>query len=217
MGFLNRLFEKKPNKVQGTATADKHVVVVSTSFPSQANAEGVLVTSADSEARLDAATALGKTNSPQVVPALAKALLSDQDKYVRSACAGYLGGIKGAEAEKYLIQALADSEPYVRKKIVEGLFRLGTEPARKAIENALKDTDSDVRAEAEKYASKTTKKIETRLCPLLSESGMCEPRGVSDLHECSWETQGRGHYNGCFVYKMHTNPGGPGDFLRRMR
>jgi HEAT repeat protein len=217
MGFLNRFFDKKPNKVQGTVTTNKNFVVVTTAFPSQANAEEVLATSADSEARLDAATALGKTNSPQVVPALGKALLSDQDKYVRSACAGYLGGIKGAEAERNLLQALGDSEPYVRKKVVEGLFRLGTEPARKAIESALKDADSDVRAEAEKYASKTTKKIETRLCPLLSESGMCEPRGVSDLHECSWETQGRGHYSGCFVYKMHTNPGGPGDFLRRMR
>jgi hypothetical protein len=203
--------------VQGTVTPDKHFVVVTTTFPSQANAEEVLATNADSEARLDAATALGKTNSPQVVPALAKALLSDQDKYVRSACAGYLGGINGAEAEKCLVQALADTEPYVRKKVVEGLFRLGTEQARKAIDSALKDADSEVRAEAEKYASNNIKKIQIRLCPLLSESGMCEPRGVSDLHECSWETQGRGHYNGCFVYKMHAHPGGPSDFLRRMR
>jgi HEAT repeats/PBS lyase HEAT-like repeat len=215
MGFINRLFGIKPNKGQITVSSGKQTVVVTTSFPSQAAAEEVLAAGTDSEARLDAATALGKTNSLQVVPALAKALSSDLDKYVRSACAGYLGSIKGAEAEKSLLQAMADPDPYVRKKIVEGLFRLETEQARKAIEGALKDADPEVRAEAEKYASKTTKKIQNRLCPFLSESGMCEPPGVSDLHECSWETQGRGHYNGCFVYKMHVHPGGPGDFIRR--
>jgi HEAT repeat protein len=217
MGFISKLFGINPNKGQVAVLSDKHVVVVTTSFPSQAAAEEVLATSTDSEARLEAVTALGKTNSPQVVPRLAKALLSDQDKYVRSACAGYLGSIKGAEAEECLLQAMADPDPYVRKKIVEGLFRLETERARKAIEGALKDADSEVRAEAERYTSKTTKKIEIRLCPFLSESGMCEPPGVSDLHECSWETQGRGHYDGCFVYRMHSHPSGPGDFLRRNR
>lgn len=218
MSFWKKLFgSKEPAGTQPAAVtpkSDKHVVVVTTSFPSQGAAEGVLATSTDSEARLDAATALGKTNSRQVVPSLAKALLSDQDKYVRCACAGYLGSIKGAEAEKSLLQAMVDPDPYVRKKIVEALFRLGSEQARKAIDGALRDADSEVRAEAEKYTSKTSKKIQNRLCPFLSESGMCEPPGVSDLHECSWETQGRGHYNGCFVYKMHTHPGGPGDFIR---
>jgi len=215
MGLLDRLFGKVSDKGKVTVSSEKNVVVVTTSFPSQAAAEEVLATSTDSEARLDAATALGKTNSLQMVPALSKALVSDQDKYVRSSCAGYLGSIKGAEAEKSLLQAVADPEPYVRKKVVEALFRLGTDQARKAIDNALKDSDSEVRAEAEKYSSKTARKIQKRLCPFLSESGMCEPPGVSDLHECSWETQGQGHYNGCFVYKMNTHPGGPGDFLRR--
>ena len=215
MGLLDKLFGKKPEQGKVTVSSDKHVVVMTTSFPSQSAAEEVLATSTDSEARLNAATALGKTNSQQVVPALAKALLSDQDKYVRSASAGYLGSIKGAEAEKALLQAMADPDPYVRKKIVEALFRLGTEQAQRAIDGASKDADAEVRAQAEKYTSKTTRKVQKRLCPFLSESGMCEPPGVSDLHECSWETQGRGHYDGCFVYKMHKHPGGPGDFIRR--
>ncbi|MBL7182903.1 MAG: HEAT repeat domain-containing protein [Anaerolineae bacterium] len=193
---------------------DKHTVVLTTSFPSQAAAEEVLHTSPDSHARLDAAIALGMTNSVQVVPALAKALLSDKSKYVRADCAGYLGSIKGDKAEEALLQAMGDPDPYVRKKVVEALFRLGTEEARKAIENALKDADPEVRAEAERYASKAVKRIQKRLCPFLSEFGMCEPPGVSDLHECFWETQGRGYID-CFVYKMHTHPGGPGDFLRR--
>jgi HEAT repeat protein len=215
MGFLNKLFGKKRSGEQVAALSDRKVMVVATSFPGQAAAEQVLATGTDSDARLDAATALGKTNSLAVVPALANALLNDQDKYVRSACAGYLGSIKGAEAEKSLKQALADPDPYVRKKIVEALFRLGTEQARKAIAGALKDADSEVRAEAEKYTSKTAKTVQTRLCPFLSESAMCEPPGVADLYECSWETEGRGHFTGCFVYKMHTHSGGPGDFLRR--
>lgn len=206
---------KKGDKRQVTASSDKHVVVVTTSFPSQETAEEVLATSPNSKARLDAAIALGKTDSPQVVPALAKALLTDQDKYVRAGCAGYLGSIKDAEAEKVLLQAMSDPDPYVRKKIVEALSRIGTEQTRKAIDGALKDADPEVRTEAERYTSKTTKKLEKRHCPFLSESGICEPPGVSDLHECSWETQGRGHHNGCFVYKMHTHSGGPGDFIRR--
>jgi hypothetical protein len=162
-----------------------------------------------------AAAALGKTGSLQVVPALAKALLSDQDKYVRSSCAGYLGSIKGAEAEQALLQAMADPEPYVREKILAALFRLATKQARKGIERALNDADSGVRAIAQEYSSRAAKKIQKRLCPFLSEWGICEPPGVGDLSECSWETQGRGHYDGCGVYKAYTHPGGPEDFLRQ--
>jgi len=220
MSFWKKLFgSKEPaptRSAPATPKSDKHVVVVTTSFPNQEAAEGVLATSTDSKARLEAATALGKTNAPQVVPSLAQALLSDKDKYVRGACAGYLGMIMGADAENSLLQAMSDRSPYVRKKVVEALFRLGTEQAGIAIDAAGKDANSEVRAEAKRYASKTTKKIQKRLCPFLSEFGMCEPPGVGDLYECSWETQGSGHYIGCFVYKMHTHRGGPGDFLRRM-
>ena len=215
MSFLDRLFGKKPDHRKTTAPPAPEVVSVRTSFPNQVTAEHLLATSDDSDARLDAVTVLGKTNSQLVVPALAKALLSDENKYVRSAAAGYLGGLKGAEAEKALLRAMVDPDPYVRKRIVEALFRLGTERARKAIDGALKDADQEVRAEAEKYAARKSRKIAKRLCPFLSESGICEPPGVSGAHECSWEVQGRGHYRDCLVYKMHTHPGGPADFLRK--
>jgi HEAT repeat protein len=161
-------------------------------------ARRILATSSDSDERLDAATALGKTGSQQVVPALAEALSSDQDQYVRHVCASALGSIKGAEAEKALLQAMADPEPYVQQAVKEALSRLGTEQANRAIGGA----------------RKTTKKVKNRLCPFLTESGMCEPPGVIDWTECSWETQGSGHYHGCFVYRMHQHPGGPADFIR---
>lgn len=202
-----------PSRV--TISGDRRVVVMTTSYAGQEAAEQVLATDPDSSERLRAATALGKTDSPQVVPALRKALSTDEDKYVRAGCAGYLGSIKGVEAERALLEAMADPEPYVRAKVVEALFRIGTQAARESIEGALKDADPDVRAAAARYAPKATKKVQKRLCPFLSEAGMCEPPGVSDLHECSWETAGRGRYSECFVYRMHTHPGGPGDFIRR--
>ncbi len=215
MRFLARFFGKKPDSGKETDPPRPQVVSVRTSFPNQYTAEQILATSESSDARFEAVIALGKTNSQLVVPALAKALLSDPDTYVRRSAAGYLGSLKGVEAEKALLQAKADPDPSVRKKIVEALFRVGTERARKAIGDALRDTDPEVQAEAEKYVSRSSRKISKRLCPFLSESGMCEPPGVSDAHECSWETQGRGHYKDCFVHKMHTHPGGPADFMRK--
>ncbi len=207
MRFLDRLFGRK--------TPQRTVVSAVTSFPNPLTAEKLLTLSENSEARFESVIAQGKTNSQLVVPALAKALLSDDDKYVRSAAAGYLGGLKGATAEKALLQAMADPDPYVRKRVVEALFRLGTKKAQKAVDSALGDPDPEVRAEAEKYATKATRKIAKRVCPFLSETGMCEPPGVAGAHECSWEILGRGHHRDCFVYKMHTHPGGPADFLRR--
>lgn len=215
MSFLNRLFGKKSDREKAAPPARPRVMSVSTTFPNQLTAEQMLATSGNPDARLDAVTALGKMNSQLVVPALAKALAGDQDQYVRAAAAGYLGSIKGIEAERALLQAAADPDPYVRKRVVESLFRVGTERARKAVDAALQDADPKVRAEAEKCAARSTRKVAKRLCPFLTESGMCEPPGVSDAHECSWEVLGRGHYNGCFVYKMHTHPGGPADYLRR--
>lgn len=203
-------------KQHAAPSPKKQIVFFSTLFKSQAEAEEVLATSPDSEARLEAATALGKTNSIHTVEALGKALLSDEDKYVRSLCAGYLGSIKGSKSEKALLKAMADKDPDVRKMIVKSLFRIGTEQARMGIQSALKDANPQVRAEAKECTSNTKKKVQKRLCPFLSESGLCEPPGVSDLYECSWEIEGKGHYKGCFVYQMHTHPGGPSDLLRKL-
>lgn len=189
------------------------LAVVTTSFPGLDAAQEILTNSTDSDAREDAATALGKTNLQQVVPALSKALLKDQDRYVRSTCAGFLGSIKGVEAEKALLEAVTDSDPYVREKVLQALFRLGTKLAMVAIEAAQNDDSEEVRTQAKWYASKFSEKLKQRLCPFLSETGMCDPPGVCDLHECSWETEGKGKYSDCYVYKMNTHSGGPADFL----
>jgi len=205
MSFIGRLFRKKKRERKITK------------FLSPEEAERALATNSDSLVRRDAANALGEVNSVDVVPALAKALLEDSEKYVRQACADALGNIQGAEAEEALLRFIGDPNNDVmidvRISVMRALSKFDSEKSRKALENALNDDHPEIRSSAEIYTGiKSKKKI---LCPFLTEFGRCKPPKARDRHTCSWEAMGRGHYTDCYVYKMHTHPGGVSDFMRR--
>jgi HEAT repeat protein len=191
MGFFDKLFRKEESSdfSHGSATAVNQVA-----------AETVLLMSTDPRARLDAVNALGMTNTPRVVPTLAKTLREDETERIRGMCAGYLGSIKGDEAETALLEVTGDPSPYVRRRAIEGLFRIGSERGLEAIRVALDDGDPVVRAKADLFTTKMASPIEDTNCPYLTRFGMCDMPGC-EFNECDWETENRGRHKKCPSFK----------------
>ena len=166
----------------------------------QVAAETVLMMSTDLRARLDAVNALGMSNSPRVVPALARTLREDKTERIRGISAGYLGSIKGEQAEAALLETTGDPSPYIRGKVIEALFRIGSDAGLKAVEAALDDGDPVVKAKAELFKSKMESPIENPRCPRLTKYGMCDKPGYQ-FNECEWEAAGKGNHKKCASFK----------------
>ncbi len=191
MGFFEKLFRKEEDSEfsRGSATAVNQVA-----------AETVLLMSTDPRARLDAVNALGLTNSSRIVPTLAKTLKEDETERIRGMCAGYLGSIKGDQAEAALLEITGDPSPYVRRRAIEGLFRMGSERGLEAVRTALDDSDPVVKAKANLFMTKIQSPIEETNCPYLTKFGMCDMPGC-EFNECDWETENRGRHKKCPRFK----------------
>jgi HEAT repeat protein len=172
----------------------------STPAVNQIAAETILLMSTDPRARLDAVNALGMSNSQRVVPTLIKTLQEDRTERVRGMSAGYLGSIKGDEAEAALMETMNDSSPYIRRKSIEALFRIGSDAGLRAVEAALSDGDPVVKAKAELFKAKMESPIEEPSCPHLTKYGMCDKPGC-EFNECEWEAAGKGSYKKCRAFK----------------
>ena len=101
--------------------------------------------------RADAAVALGEMrDDPAVVKALGYAALHDRFWGVRAESLKALGRIGGSGAEKEILAALTNEEPWVRKVAVQQLGNFPDEPslAAKLTEIASKDKAYGVRAAA---------------------------------------------------------------------
>lgn len=191
MGFFDKLFRKEG----GSDFSQSSMPAVN-----QVAAETVLLMSTDPRARLDAINALGMTNSPRVIPTLAKTLREDETERIRGMCAGYLGSIKGDQAEVALLEVTGDPSPYVRRRAIEGLFRIGSERGLEAVRAALGDGDPIVKAKAELFTAKMASPIEGMHCPHLTKFGMCDMPDC-EFNECDWETENRGRYKKCPRFK----------------
>ena len=191
MGFFDRLFRKEE---------DSDFSQSSMPAVNQVAAETVLLMSTDPRARLDAVNALGLTNSPRVVPTLAKTLREDETERIRGMCAGYLGSIKGDQTEEALLEVTGDPSPYVRRRAIEGLFRIGSERSLEAVRAALGDSDPIVKAKAQLFTEKMASPIKDRHCPHLTKFGMCDMPSC-EFNECDWETENRGRYKKCPRFK----------------
>ena len=191
MGFFDKLFGKETDSdlSHGPATAVNQVA-----------AETVLLMSTDPRARLDAVNALGMTNASRVVPTLAKTLREDETERIRGMCAGYLGSIKGDLAETALLEVTGDPSPYVRRRAIEGLFRIGSGRGLEAVRAALDDSDPIVKAKAQLFTTKMASPIEDMHCPHLTRFAMCDMPGC-EFNECDWETESRGRYKKCPRFK----------------
>jgi hypothetical protein len=190
MSFFDKLFRRDDSEGE------------SPSMPAvnQVAAETVLMMSTDPRARLDAVNALGMSNSPRVVPTLVKTLKEDKTERVRGMSAGYLGSIKGEIAETALLEAANDPSPYIRRKTIEALFRIGSDAGLRTVEAALGDGDPVVRAKAELFKTKMESPIDEPCCPHLTRYGMCDKPGC-EFNECEWETLGKGHHKRCSAFK----------------
>ncbi len=191
MGFFDKLFKKEEGSdfSHGPATAVNQVA-----------AETVLLMSNDPRARLDAVNALGMTNTSRVVPTLAKTLREDETERIRGMCAGYLGSIKGEQAEAALLEVTGDPSPYVRRRAIEGLFRIGSGRGLEVVRAALDDSDPVVKAKAQLFTEKMGSPIEDTQCPYLMKFGMCDMPGC-EFNECDWEVENRGRYKKCPRFK----------------
>jgi hypothetical protein len=190
MSFFDKLFRKDAEDGE------------SPSMPAvnQVAAETILMMSTDPRARLDAVNSLGLSNSPRVVPTLIKTLKQDKTERVRGMSAGYLGSIKGEAAEAALLETTNDPSPYIRRKSIEALFRIGSDAGLRAVEAAISDGDPVVKAKAEHFKTKMASPIEEPCCPHLTKYGMCDKPGC-EFNECEWEATGKGNYKRCGAFK----------------
>lgn len=190
MGFLDKLFRKGDEEGESSSMLAVNQVA----------AETVLMMSTDPRARLDAVNALGMSNSQRVVPTLARTLREDPTERIRGMSAGYLGSIKGAEAEAALLEVVHDPSPFIRRKAIEALFRIGNEKGLRAVEAALDDGDPVVKARAQLFKAKMESPIAEPRCPHLTRHGMCDMPG-SEFNECEWEAAGKGNHKKCNILK----------------
>jgi len=190
MSFFDKLFRKDTEYGE------------SPSMPAvnQVAAETILMMSTDPRARLDAVNSLGLSNSPRVVPTLIKTLKQDKTERIRGMSAGYLGSIKGEAAEAALLDVVNDPSPYIRRKSIEALFRIGSDAGLRAVEAALSDGDPVVKAKAELFKAKIESPIEEPCCPHLTKYGMCDKPGC-EFNECEWEATGKGNHKKCSAFK----------------
>jgi len=166
----------------------------------QVAAETILMMSTDPRARLDAVNALGMSNSQRVVPTLVKTLKEDATERIRGMSAGYLGSIKGETAEAALLEVVNDPSPYVRRKAIEALFRIGSDAGLRAVEAALDDGDPVVKAKAQLFKNKMASPIAEPRCPHLTRYGMCDKPGC-EFNECEWEAAGKGGHKKCGSFR----------------
>ena len=190
MSFFDKLFRK--DEMEGGSP--------STPAVNQIAAETILMMSTDPRARLDAVNALGMSNSRRVVPTLIKTLKEDATERVRGMSAGYLGSIKGEKAEAALLETVNDPSPYIRRKAIEALFRIGGDAVLRAVEAALSDGDPVVKAKAELFKTKMESPIEGPSCPHLTKYGMCDKPGC-EFNECEWEAAGKSNHKKCPAFK----------------
>ena len=190
MSFFDKLFRK--DQLDGESLATPAV--------NQIAAETILMMSTDPRARLDAVNALGMSNSQRVVPTLIKTLKEDTTERIRGMSVGYLGRIKGDAAETALLEVTNDPSPYIRRKTIEALFRIGSDTGLRAVEAALGDGDPVVKAKAELFKTKMESPIEGPCCSHLTRYGMCDRPGC-EFNECEWEAMGKGSYKKCRSFK----------------
>lgn len=101
----------------------------------------------DAELRAKAAKALGLLADDRSIEALLDRLLVDPIPYVRTCVAKALAQMSTARTMEFLVEALADSEWWVRLRAVEGLAQFG-DAARDILIGALHDRDPQVSREA---------------------------------------------------------------------
>lgn len=190
MSFFDKLFRR--DDLDGESLATPAV--------NQIAAETILMMSTDPRARLDAVNALGMSNSQRVVPTLIKTLKEDKTERIRGMSAGYLGSIKGDAAEAALLETVNDPSPYIRRKAIEALFRIGSDAGLRAVEAALDDGDPVVKARVELFKAKMESPIADPSCPHLNRYGMCDKPGC-EFNECEWEAMGKGNYKKCGAFK----------------
>ncbi len=102
----------------------------------------------DPEERMDAAVALGEEGAVEAIDVLDERLAKDESPLVRSVCARALSRLDRPACIPFLVRALEDRSPDVRREAVTGLGFLG---ARKAVADLLplleKDRAPEVRRE----------------------------------------------------------------------
>jgi hypothetical protein len=190
MSFFDKLFRK-----DGQDGESPSMLAVN-----QVAAETILMMSTDPRARLDAVNALGMSNSQRVVPTLVKTLKEDATERIRGMSAGYLGSIKGEKAEEALLEVVNDPSPYIRRKAIEALFRIGSDAGLRAVRAAIDDGDPVVKAKAQLFKAKIESPIAEPCCPHLTKYGMCDTPGC-EFNECEWETAGKGNHKRCSAFK----------------
>ncbi len=101
----------------------------------------------DAELRAKSATALGNIGEKRSVDLLLDRMLVDPIPIVRTCVAKALGQLSTDRTVEFLVEALADSEWWVRLRAVEALAQLG-HGARELLSSALHDRDAHVAHEA---------------------------------------------------------------------
>ncbi|NET32478.1 MAG: M1 family metallopeptidase [Cyanothece sp. SIO1E1] len=102
----------------------------------------------DPISRIDAATALAKKGGLEAVKALAQALRSDPFWGVRAEVARQLVNIKLDQALKSLVVGLNDSNPRVRRAVVNALGQIKTHASYKALKPVVEHGDKSYYVEA---------------------------------------------------------------------
>lgn len=106
------------------------------------------------QVRRFAAAALGATGSSDAILPLSKALLEDSAVAVRRTAGDALSDIGDPAAEDAMCTALTDDNKLVRWRAARYLAEVGSEKALGALEVAMKDTEFEVRLEAQAAAER---------------------------------------------------------------
>ncbi|MGJ3246295.1 MAG: M1 family aminopeptidase [Elainellaceae cyanobacterium] len=102
----------------------------------------------DPISRIYAAEALAKKGTLEAVKALGKSLQGDRFWGVRAEVARQLGGIKLDQAFDALVLGLQDSEPRVRRAVVETLAKIKTKKSYKALKPIVEKGDASYYVES---------------------------------------------------------------------
>ncbi|BAZ03813.1 M1 family metallopeptidase [Calothrix sp. NIES-3974] len=102
----------------------------------------------DPLSRIFAAQALAKKGGLEALTALTKALHQDKFWGVRVEVAKQIAKIKLDQSLDALLSALGDTNPYVRKAVVEALSQIKTHQSYQALKNLLKNGDRSYYVEA---------------------------------------------------------------------
>jgi len=103
----------------------------------------------NAQVRRLAAAALGTTGSIEAIPALCEAILNDANIGVRRTAGDALSDLGDPLAEPAMCQALRDGNKLVRWRAARFLFDVGTHEAIPFLEEAVNDSEFEVRLEVE--------------------------------------------------------------------